>query len=202
MSALLVKPLLVSCGLVLLAGAPSAPIAPPHLDSQSLLPHSAARQKIFDDLFARLRNAPDAASADQIRAAIVHVWAHSGSPTADLLMARAEAAMRSAQSEAATRLLDRIVSLYPDWSEAWRRRAQQALLQGDSEEAMIDLDRALAANPRDFIAMIELAEMMQTAGDDKPALALLRRALALDPQNAPLRTRVKRLQRKVEGQDI
>ncbi len=202
MSALLVKPLLVSCGLVLLAGAPSAPIAPPHSDSQSLLPHGAARQKLFDDLFARLRDAPDAASADQIRAVIVHVWAHSGSPTADLLMARAEAAMRSAQGQAATRLLNRIVSLYPDWSEAWRRRAQQAILQGDSEEAMIDLDRALAANPRDFLAMIELAEMMQTAGDDKPALALLRRALALDPQNAPLRARVKHLRRKVEGQDI
>jgi tetratricopeptide (TPR) repeat protein len=202
MPALFAKPLFVACGLVLLAGAPAAPVAAPHGDSPSLLPDSTARKKLFDDLFARLRDAPNASSADQIRAVIVHVWTHSGSPTADLLLARAEAAMKAEQNQAAARLLNRIVSLYPDWSEAWRRRAQQALVQGDSEGAMIDLDRALAAEPRDFLAMMELSEMMQTAGDDKPALELLRRALALDPQNAPLRVRVKRLERKVEGQDI
>ena len=79
----------------------------------------APRQKLFDDLFAQLKEAPDADKAAQLRAVIESVWIHSGSATADLLTARAEAAQQHGDAELAQQLLDQIVRLFPDWPEGW-----------------------------------------------------------------------------------
>ncbi len=189
--------LLALANLGLFAAAPTARAdAPPRASD------AATREKIFDDLFAKLGRAPDEASAAQIRALIERVWAHSGSPTADLLMTRAESALKAGKPAPAAALLDRIVSLYPDWSLGWRRRAQSALSQGDSEGAMLDFNRALQAEPRDFLAMGELAELLRATKQDRPALELMRRALALDPHNESLREEAEQLQRQIEGRDI
>lgn len=166
------------------------------------LPPAPARTKMLDALFARLKQAPDASTAASIRALIAKAWAHPELPTADLLMTRAESALKDARQTEATSLLDRIVSLYPDWGYGWRRRAQSALAQGDAEGAMLDLTRALNAERRDFVAMTELAELMRTAHQDKPALEMMRRALDLDPANGELRDATERLGREVEGRDI
>jgi tetratricopeptide (TPR) repeat protein len=162
----------------------------------------AARVKTIDDLYARLAQAPDAESAAPIRALIQRVWAHPGSATADLLMARAERALKYGLGAPAKALLDRIVALYPDWSLGWRRRAQSAVARGDAEAAMRDLDRALQTEPRDFVAMGELAELLRARQQDGRALDLMRRALALDPRNESLREETEQLQRQVEGREI
>ncbi|WP_374545094.1 tetratricopeptide repeat protein [Rhodoblastus sp.] len=161
-----------------------------------------ARRKAIDDLFARLGRAPDGAAAAPIREVILRLWDRSGSPTADLLMARGESLLKSGNGPQSAALFDRIVTLYPDWTSAWRRRAQSALLQGDSEGAMLDLDHALSIEPRNFLAMTELATLMRAEGRDGPALELMRRALALDPQNDDLRAETEKLARKVEGDRI
>ncbi len=184
-------------GLGLFIAAPSA-----HADTLHRASDTATRDKIFDELFAKLEKAPDEASAAQIRALIERIWAHSGSLTADLLMTRAESALKAGQQAPAAALLDRIVSLYPDWSLGWRRRAQSALSQGDSEGAMLDFNRALQAEPRDFLAMGELAELLRATKQERPALELMRRALALDPHNESLREETEQLQRQIEGRDI
>ena len=196
------SPVLVVVGFCLLAGDLSArtdALAPPkQAPSSDAAPHA----KIIDDLFERLAQAPDAESAEPIRALIERIWAHRGSATADLLMARAESALKSGLEAPATALLDRLVALYPDWSLGWRRRAQSAAARGDREEAMRDLDRALQAEPRDFLAMSALAELLRAKRQDGPALDLLRGALALDPRNDSLREETEELQRQIEGREI
>jgi tetratricopeptide (TPR) repeat protein len=186
--------------LALAVGASGAPetgtgAPPPATDAQT-------REKVFNDLFAQLRNAPDSFAAGHLRALIERVWSHSGSPTADLLMNRAESALKARDNAQASLLLDRIVSLYPWWSQAWRRRAQSALALGDDEGAMLDLNRALQSEPRDFLAMLQLAELMRGQHKDGPALDLMRRALAVDPKNERLRAEVEKLRLQVEGRDI
>jgi tetratricopeptide (TPR) repeat protein len=190
--------------LSLVLASPGLFVAAPGARADASAPASdaAMRGKIFDDLFAKLERAPDNANAAQIRALIERVWAHSGSPTADLLMSRAESALKAGQQAPAAALLDRIVSLYPGWSLGWRRRAQSALSQGDNEGAMFDFNRALQAEPRDFLAMGELAELLRATKQDRPALELMRRALALDPRNESLREETEQLQRQIEGRDI
>lgn len=196
---------LIVAALGLILAAPSVcPAAQEKQAGQTQPPLSSAqaRKKMFDALFARLKQAPDPVSAAQIRASIAQAWAHPESPTADLLMARAESALKDAQQTEASGLLDRLVSLYPEWGYAWRRRAQSAVAQGDAEGAMLDLNRALNAEPRDFLAMAELAELMRTAHQDEPALQMMRRALDLDPANGALRDETERLEREVEGREI
>ncbi len=183
---------------------PAAAFATPAPDKPAAASADTAqtRKKLFDDLFAQLRDAPNPASAAQTRALIERVWSRSGSPTADLLMSRAETALKTAQKDAAVALLDKIVSLYPEWSQAWRRRAQSAFDQGDSEGAMLDLNRALAAEPRDFLAMEQLAELFRSAHRDSEALELMRRALTLDPANTQLRDETEQWRREIEGSPI
>jgi tetratricopeptide (TPR) repeat protein len=160
------------------------------------------RQKLIDTLFVRLRLAEDAETAAQLRAMIGEIWSHSGSPTADLLMSRAEAALRGENGEVAAKLLDKVVMLYPDWEQAWRRRAQSAVEAGDRDGAMLDLDKALSLEPRDFLAMRQLSELFR-AGDKKPqALDLLRRAAEIDPKDPVLARDVEELTREVEGRGI
>jgi tetratricopeptide (TPR) repeat protein len=159
------------------------------------------RRELIDGLFLRLRQAEDPATAAHLRAMIGAVWNHSGSPTADLLMARAEAALRAENGEVAARLLDRVVSLYPDWGQAWRRRAQSAVEAGDRDGAVLDLAKALSIEPRDFLAMRQLSELLRDS--KKPeALDLLRRAAELDPQDQTLAREIEDLTGEVEGKGI
>jgi tetratricopeptide (TPR) repeat protein len=194
--------LIIAAGLSLAAPAASLAAQEKQAGPAQPAPLESARKKRIDALFVRLKQAPDASSATAIRALIAQAWAHPESPTADLLMTRAESALKDARQTEASSLLDRIVSLYPDWGYGWRRRAQSAFAQGDAEGAMLDLSRALNAEQRDFVAMTEIAELMRTTHQDKPALEMMRRALDLDPANATLRDATERLGREVEGREI
>ncbi len=160
------------------------------------------RQKIVDQMFKELAEAPDARTAAPIRAIIENLWAGSGSPTGDLLMTRAKSLLKADLAPQAAALLDEIVKLYPDWTFAWRLRAQSALLQGDSEGAMLDLDHALRIDPRNFAVMTDLAHLMRASGRDAPALELFRRALNFDPRDENLRREAEELQREIEGWKI
>lgn len=159
------------------------------------------RANLVDGLFQKLRQAEDPQTAAQLRGMIAALWSRSGSPTADLLMARAETALRAQNPEIAAKLLDRVVSLYPDWGQAWRRRAQSAVEDGDREAAMLDLSKALSIEPRDFLAMRQLSELLRESRKAE-ALDLLRRAAELDPQDAGLAHEVEALAREVEGRGI
>lgn len=157
------------------------------------------RQKILDRMFKEIGEAPDAKAAALIRAVIEKAWSRSGSPTGDLLLARAESLLKADMPAQAGALLDEIVKLYPDWTLGWRLRAQSAMMQGDGEGAMLDLDHALSVDPRNFEIMADLAHLMRAAGRDAPALELLRRALSFDPRNEDLRREADELQRQIDG---
>jgi tetratricopeptide (TPR) repeat protein len=181
------------------AGAPPQNAAP---DSASAPPLSEAqaRQKILDDLFARLAHAEDASEAADIRLAIARIFAHSGSPTADLLMQRAHAALASGQLPLAQALLDRIVVLEPTWAAAFVARAQAK--SGDKEAARRDFEQALKIEPRHLGALDALGALFHDQGQDGQALEIYRRALGLDPHDETARQGVGKIAPEVEGRDI
>ena len=82
----------------------------------------ADRARGLDFLFGALKAAPDEASAKHVEA---RIWAQriaTPSDTAQLLMVRAKAAVDAKQLDVALELLDAIVKLRPDYTEAWNRR--------------------------------------------------------------------------------
>lgn len=155
----------------------------------------------LDRLFERLAAAKTPEEAKGIANLIQRRWARSGSDTADLLMSRAQTAMRDKNLELAIELLDRIVSLDPDWAEAWNQRANALFIAGDPIRSIIDIGEALKREPRHFGAMMGLGAILRQQGDDKRAMVAYRRALEIYPQLEAVKDAVQSLSLDVDGRD-
>src|ERR1043165_1196387 len=172
-------------------------------EAPSKLPKVGAdRSRGLDFLFGALKAAPDEASAKHVEARIWAMWMQTPSDTAALLMMRAKAAMDAQQMDVALKLLDSIVKLRPDYTEAWNRRATLYYLKNDYSRSLADIQQVLVREPRHFGALAGLGMIMQDLGDDKRALEAFRKALAVNPHLEKVPDLVKSLTEKVEGRDI
>ncbi len=160
------------------------------------------RAKGLDFLFGALKAAPDEASAKHVEARIWAIWLQTPSDTATLLMMRAKAAMDTQQFDVALKLLNAIIKLRPDYTEAWNRRATLYYLKNDYGRSLADIQQVLIREPRHFAALAGLGMIMQDLGDDKRALDAFRQALAINPHLEKVPELVKTLSEKVEGRNI
>jgi tetratricopeptide (TPR) repeat protein len=156
----------------------------------------------LDDLFARLAAAKDETEANGIANLIERRWARSGSDTADLLMGRAGEALKGKDFPLAVELLDRVLTLRPEWAEAWHRRATAFFLLDDPVSAIADIQRVIAKEPRHFGAWAGLGHIYMSGGDKRRALEAYRKALAIHPHMAKLRDIIERLTPEIDGRDI
>ncbi|MGC2084508.1 MAG: tetratricopeptide repeat protein [Bradyrhizobium sp.] len=160
------------------------------------------KSKNVDFLFGALKAAPDEASARHVEARIWAAWTQTPSDTVALLMVRSKAAMDAHKTEIALKLLDAVIKLKPDYTEAWNRRATLYYLQNDYGRALADIQQVLVREPRHFGALAGLGMIMQDLGEDKRALEAFRKALDVDPYLEKVPELVKTLSEKVEGRDI
>lgn len=158
--------------------------------------------KLLDELYTRLATAPDPETAAQIMQAIEQLWAHSGSPTADLLVARAGAAAEAQNRDLAMKLLNAAVDLQPDYAEAWSRRAYLYYLDDDYKRALGDLRRVLALDPRHYKALEGLGNLLLQLGEKKAALEAYESALKVNPNLPDAKKSRDELKVEVEGQGI
>jgi tetratricopeptide (TPR) repeat protein len=156
----------------------------------------------LNTLFDALKIAPDEASAKAIEERIWTAWMVSGSDTCNLLMTRVKAASDDKNYDLAIKLLSAIVTIKPDYVEAWNQRATIYFLKEDFGHSLADLRQVLAREPRHFGALSGLGLILQDIGDDKHALEAYRKALAIDPHLEHIPDVVKTLTEKVEGRDI
>ncbi|KRE00699.1 hypothetical protein ASE61_19750 [Bosea sp. Root670] len=155
----------------------------------------------LERLFQRLHDAETQEEAEGVARLIQRRWARSGSDTADLLMIRAQQALKDKQNELAIELLDRVISLQPDWAEAWNQRANALYLLGDSIRSMLDIGETLKREPRHYGAMMGLGMILRQQGDDKAAMAAFRKALEIYPQFDAVKKAVDALKTEVDGRD-
>jgi tetratricopeptide (TPR) repeat protein len=156
----------------------------------------------LDTLFDALKIAPDDSTAKAIEERIWSVWMVSGSDTCNLLMSRVKAAADGKDYDLAIKLLNAIITIKPDYVEAWNQRATVYYLINDYGHALADIREVLAREPRHFGALSGLGLILQDIGDDKHALEAYRKALAVDPHLEHIPDVVKTLTEKVEGRDI
>src|SRR6201990_3258570 len=172
-------------------------------EAPSKLPKVGAdRTRGLDFLFGALKAAPDEASAKHVEARIWALWMQTPSDTAALLMLRAKAAMDGQQMDVALKLLDAVIKLRPDYTEAWNRRATLYYLQNNYTRSLADIEQVLIREPRHFGALAGLGMIMQDIGEDKRALDAFRKALEINPHLEKVPELVKTLSEKVEGRDI
>jgi tetratricopeptide (TPR) repeat protein len=160
------------------------------------------RTRNIDFLFDALKVAPDDDSAKGVENRIWALWLHSGSDTADLLMARVKLAMEAKEYDLAIRLLNAVIEIRPTFIEAVNRRATLFFLKKDYANSLADLRSVLAREPRHFGALAGLGTIMEELGDDKEALEAFRKAQAIHPHLKGVADQVKSLSEKVEGRDI
>lgn len=165
-------------------------------------PQRGDRVRNLDFLFDALKAAPDDVSAKAVEDRIWAQWLASGSDTANLLMSRVKAAVEAQDFDLAIKLLDSIITLKPDYTEAWNRRATIYFMKRNYGAALADIQQVLAREPRHFGAMSGLGMILQEFGDEKHALEVFRRALAVHPRLQRIPDLVKQLSEKVEGRDI
>jgi tetratricopeptide (TPR) repeat protein len=166
------------------------------------LPHTGHGDYSIDTLFDALKVAPDDDSSKAIEERIWAMWMMSGSDTCNLLMTRVKAAADGKDYDLAIKLLNAIITIKPDFVEAWNQRATVFYLKNDYGHAIADIGQVLAREPRHFGALSGLGLILQDIGDDKDALEAYRKALAIDPHLEHIPDVVKTLSEKVEGRDI
>lgn len=164
----------------------------------------AGRERSYnlDTLFEALKIAPDNDSARAIEQRIWALWIASGSDTCNLLMGRVKAATEQKDLDLAIKLLNAVIEIRPNYTEAWNRRATIYFLQKDYGHALADIREVLTREPRHFGALSGLGLILQEIGDEKHALEAYRRALAIDPHLENVEEAIKNLREKVEGRDI
>jgi tetratricopeptide (TPR) repeat protein len=160
------------------------------------------RNRNIDFLFGALKAAPDDASAKAVEDRIWAVWSGAGNETTNLLMARAKKAADDHDYDLAVRLLNSVIEIKPDFTEAWNRRATVYFVQKDYTNSMADIAQVLSREPRHFGALSGLGLIMQEVGDEKHALEAYRKALEVYPRLKGIEEKVKTLMEKVEGRKI
>ena len=198
---------------LLLAGLPNGavgqvdipdPSVPPNVGAGVHAPGSIgpSREALLDTLYQRLQQAETSDRAEAVAESIRRIWRNSGSPSIDLLVARATSLIRAEEYNLALAILDTAVVSEPTFAEGWSQRAMVYFQKRDFRAALRDLRRVLALEPKHFRAMHGVAVILNEFGEKERALQAYRRALEIYPLNSEARDAVEELQREVEGQDI
>ncbi len=154
-----------------------------------------ARAELLDSLFARLHQVKNDDEAKLAEQAIWQLWMRSDSPTAELLLTQAAAAMNKAEFDAALAVLDRLVAVHPDFAEAWNKRATLYFMMGRFDESLADIDKVLDLEPRHFGALSGRGMIYRKQGKYSEALAAFRDALAVNPSMGSVKDAVQELEK-------
>lgn len=141
----------------------------------------AADRAAIDKLFAELRVAPDAATAQAIDAQIWTYWTTPSDPILAGRMHEVLTARGMGDAAGALRLLDKLIADYPDYAEAWNQRATIYYTLGDFDASIADCEKVLAIEPRHFGALSGRALMYLQLGKRALALKDMAAALAVHP---------------------
>jgi tetratricopeptide (TPR) repeat protein len=155
-----------------------------------------------DQLLAKLAKAPDQRGARAIERELKARWAHSESPSASLLLKRADQAMEAHDFDTAREIAQKLTTIAPNFAEAWHRRATLAAQKDDYEDALTSLRHTLALQPKNFAALAELGSMLEEYNDKPHALDAYRQAKAINPFIDGVEDRIRELTKSVEGQGI
>lgn len=111
---------------------------------------SFASPSKLDALFVELKNAENEAEARDTEEKIWLAWMESGDDKIDAMLRDAMRKRRSYDFEGSIEVLNKIIKLKPDFSEAWNQRATLYFFQKKYEESLIDIAKTLELEPRHF----------------------------------------------------
>jgi tetratricopeptide (TPR) repeat protein len=138
------------------------------------------RSEQVDKLFGDLHQ-DDARRAELSIGKIWTLWESNESPTAELLLAQSNKAMKDGAFDTSETMLNELLGTYPEYTEALHKRAMLYYNMRRFDEALVDINAVLDAEPRHFGAMAGLAAIYQAQGKSTLAAQTLRDAIAINP---------------------
>lgn len=153
-------------------------------------------------LFERLAAAGDVAAARELEAQIWSTWGEIDDREAAALMAAGEREMASRAWPSALQTFDQLISLRPDFAEAWNKRATLHYLMGNYRLSVLDIQRTLALEPRHFGALSGLGLIFIVTEQPEPALRSFEAALAIHPYLPGARTHIEALRQQLRGEPL
>jgi tetratricopeptide (TPR) repeat protein len=157
------------------------------------------RAEELDKLFGTLR-AGDEQAASLTEERIWSLWMKTDSPTADLLLSQAAAAMHADEFDASEKILDHLIATSATYAEAYYKRASLFFRMRRYSQAFADLDKVLELEPRHFGAFAARGIIFREQKKRAEALAAFNQALAIHPNFASIVQVVKEM--KAEEPDI
>ena len=128
-----------------------------------------AGSAMLDALFIDLNNAENETDAKAIETKIWLKWMESGDDAIDELLQQAIRKRRVYDFNGSIEILNKIIALKPDFSEAWNQRATIYFYQEKYEESLVDIAKTLELEPRHFGSLAGRAVIRWR--QSKPALA-------------------------------
>lgn len=167
--------------------------------------HPASRTESLDpsdiehDLLLALKRERDAEKAEGIAKEVISLWEDYESVTINTLLQRGIAATDEKNYAAALDYFDQVITLEPDYFQAYYRRAYVNFAEGQTAKAISDLYKTLEQKPAHFAALFELARLLSHSGHDKAAVSALERFLEIYPSFKEARELHTELSEKLAG---
>jgi len=144
---------------------------------------SAYEQSIqeLDRLFRMLRQARSEQEARAIENRIWQAWMVAPDRRTSEMMQEAMKARSSYDYDKALSIIEEVIELEPDYSEAWNQRATLHFLKEDFDRSLDDINRVLELEPRHFGALAGRGVILMRQGRFELGQKALRRAVEIDP---------------------
>lgn len=158
-----------------------------------------AQASELHDLFENLRYSETAEEASKAEAEIFIRLTVSKSPTINLLLESAAAALGEQNEAKARAILGDAVALDPEFAEGLARAASLAYQAGELDRARALLKRALAVEPRHFAAWAGLGMVLEDENELEGAKRAYEEALYLHPFLDGAKRGLIRIEAKTDG---
>jgi len=140
----------------------------------------------------------DVAVRSMAEDALWAIWFRAGTAEHNQILNQVRIKISREQLEQAEVLVTRLISVAPDFAEAYNQRAIVYFHQGRFDESVADCQRVLKRNPYHFGAISGMAQCQLQLKRPRDALKTLRRALKLQPHHASLRETIRILEAETE----
>ena len=138
-------------------------------------------------LFRELAEPNPGRSRDETEDLIWALWISHEDQAAEEAMGKAVEAMAGGSLQRARTVLDGLVALHPDWSEAWNKRATLNFIEKRDADSLRDIEQTLRLEPRHFAAISGFGQICLRHGRLNEAKAAFQLALAINPHLEGLR---------------
>ncbi|WP_026381613.1 tetratricopeptide repeat protein [Afifella pfennigii] len=166
-------------------------------------PHPPSLRELSnDELYQMLDVAPSEEAAKPAEREILRRFHESGSDTIDLFMSWAIRAMSEKEYGAALDILDRVVTLKPDYAEGWNKRATVHFAAKDYGKSVADIEKTLQIEPRHFGALVGLGLILKEMEEREEAMAAFKAALDIHPHLQNAQKILEELEKEAAGEAI